>query len=77
MASKSSVTVGALPAEAIRSPREMSMSSASSSVTDWPAAASASSPSIVSIFVTVERRPDGSTTISSPGLTVPAATRPA
>jgi hypothetical protein len=55
----------------------MSSSSASRSVTDCPALAIGSSPFGVSIAATVLRRPLGSTTISSPGRTTPAATRPA
>ena len=49
MASKSWVTVGWLCGRQIMSPREMSMSSSSSSVTDIGGNASATSPSAVTI----------------------------
>ena len=48
-----------------------------SSVTERPATASDSSPSEVSTRSTLVRTPAGSTTTSSPGRTVPAATWPA
>src|SRR5690242_21609295 len=44
-----------------RSPRLMSISSASVSVTDWPERASARSPSRVTMRATVEVLPDGNT----------------
>ena len=75
--SSSLVTRGGASAAASRSPREMSMSSASRIVTLRPAPATSSGPSAVSTAATVVRRPPGSTTTSSPGATVPDATWPA
>jgi hypothetical protein len=59
------------------SPRLTSISSSSVSVIDWPATASARSPSIVTSRVTLLSRPDGSTRTLSPGFTVPLTTVPA
>ncbi len=59
------------------SPRLTSTSSSSVSSTESPAAASGSGPSAVATARTRLARPEGSTTTSSPGLTVPDATRPA
>ena len=60
-----------------RSPRAMSTSSWSRIETDAGAFAEASSPSKLSIAVTRERAPEGSTMSSSPTLTSPLATWPA
>ena len=56
----------------------MSMSSASSMTTAWPAKASSSFlPPGPRTFATVVEKPDGSTVTSSPGLNVPPAIVPA
>ena len=75
--SMSWVTGGTLREVTIRSPREMSMSSASRSVTDWGANASVSSSPAKSMPVTVLVRPLGCTVISSPTRTRPEAIWPA
>lgn len=66
VASTSWVTAGASSAYAIRSPREMSMSSASRIVTDWGAQAMSTLSPSASIAVTVEVRPEGRTVTVSP-----------
>ena len=58
------------------SPRLMSTSLVSVSVTASGGNASSRSPSIVTIRATVEDLPDGSTTIWSPGRTMPLCTVP-
>src|SRR5262245_19563712 len=55
----------------IMSPREISMSSSSSRVTDWGAAACISSPSRVKICLIRDERPDGNTRIGSPTVRAP------
>ncbi len=59
------------------SPRLTSTSSARVRVTGWPRKARARSPSAVTMRSTFERRPEGSTTTSSPGATLPATRVPA
>ncbi len=59
------------------SPREMSTSLVSLIVTDIGPKASAMGPSYESIEATVEVKPLGSTTTSSPGLKTPPAIVPA
>jgi hypothetical protein len=54
----------------------MSTSSASTKVTAAPALASARSPSMVTMRLTVEVRPDFATAMASPGLTLPLAMVP-
>ena len=61
----------------IRSPREMSISSLSVSVMDWPATARSRSPLCVTMRATVLSRPDGWTRMRSPGLMTPLAICPA
>src|SRR5262247_1935753 len=55
----------------IMSPREISMSSSSSRVTDWGAAACISSPSRVKSCLIRDERPDGNTRIGSPTVRAP------
>ena len=54
----------------------MSISSARTSVTDWPARASSSSPSNVEMAATCVIRDDGMTLTESPGRTVPLVINP-
>ena len=77
MASRSCPQWGRLRTRAIMSPRDMSTSSASLIVTAIGAKASSTGPSAVSMLATVELRPEGRTTTSSPGLNTPPATVPA
>ena len=77
IASMSWATAGALCGRQIMSPREMSISSASRTVTDIGGNASSTGPSAVSIAAIVLVMPDGRTITSSPGLSTPEATWPA
>ena len=77
IASRSCDGVGWLCGRQIMSPREMSRSSVSSSVTAIDGRASATGPSAVSMRSMRVVSPDGSTITSSPGRSVPAATVPA
>ena len=61
----------------IMSPRLMSISSASRTVTDMFGVASSIGPSKASTPAMVEREPAGSTITSSPGRKLPPATVPA
>ncbi|MCY1176892.1 hypothetical protein D9M73_171800 [compost metagenome] len=58
------------------SPREQSTSSVSVSVTDWPATASGTSPSIATIRAMLLVRPEGRMRTVSPGFTLPLAISP-
>ncbi len=76
-ASNRRLNAGARSAPASMEPRETSISSASTSVTDIGATASSRSPSKVTILSTAVRRPEGSSTTESPGFTLPETIRPA
>ena len=72
-----SATCGGALVQASTSPRLTSISSSSVSVTDWPATARSRSPSMVTMRATRLSRPDGTTRIFSPWLTVPLTIVPA
>ena len=77
MASMSCAAAGLLFGRQIMSPREMSTSWSSSSVTDMGANASATGAPAASIPRMVVVKPDGRCRTSSPGLSTPPATWPA
>ncbi len=77
VASTSCVVAGASCVGTIRSPRETSMSSASSTVTDCVVQATSTGSPSRSMPEIVEVRPDGRTVTRSPTRNVPAAIWPA
>lgn len=77
VASMSCETPGAVAVGAIRSPREMSRSSASRTVTDCGAQATSTAWPSVSIASMVLVRPEGSTVTASPTCSTPEAIWPA
>ena len=77
IASMSWPTWGRLRTRQIMSPRDTSTSSLRRMVTAIGEKASVAGPCALSMEATVELRPDGSTTTSSPGLNTPPATVPA